>query len=283
MEPLDDFRLDSGPEPPPLLEPEQDSWPTMVIIAILLVLVAVAIAVVVMRRPATDTSRSISTAPNQVQARPREPLGPAVEPAVVPSLDLSDPFVRQALQRLSSRPELAAWLATDGLIRSFVVSVENVATGQSPVRHLRVLAPAAPFAAERRGADFVIDPRSFARYDGLADTLASMDPGALARLYSTLKPRLVEAYKDLGHPEGDIDGAIERAFVLLLQVPVAEGMTPLRQGVLSYKFNQAELEDLEPAQKHLLRMGPRNVRLVQDQLRAIARELGIPFDRLPPR
>ncbi len=51
--------------------------------------------------------------------------------------------------------------------------------------------------------------------------------------------------------------------------------------MLSFRYERDDLEALSPAQKQLLRMGPRNVRIVQDQLRAVARELGIPLTRLP--
>jgi len=110
-----------------------------------------------------------------------------------------------------------------------------------------------------------------------------LDPAGLARVYAILKPRLVEAYRELGHPEGDLDLAVERAIVHLLQAPVVEEPIVLRPRVLSFRYEREDLEALSPAQKQLLRMGPRNVRAVQDQLRAVARELGIPLTRLPPR
>jgi len=39
---------------------------------------------------------------------------------------------------------------------------------------------------------------------------------------------------------------------------------------------------LSAAQKQLLRMGPQNVRMVQNKLREIAAALGIPASKLPP-
>jgi hypothetical protein len=98
------------------------------------------------------------------EAAPRTPLGPAVEPAELPPLDLSDPLVRELLGRLSSRPEVAAWLATDNLIRNFVVSVDNVASGATPARHLRVLAPSTPFEVQSRDGRIFIDRRSYERW-----------------------------------------------------------------------------------------------------------------------
>jgi hypothetical protein len=51
--------------------------------------------------------------------------------------------------------------------------------------------------------------------------------------------------------------------------------------VITWRYEDPGLEDLSPAQKQLLRMGPANVRRVQRQLRALAQALGIPSNRLP--
>jgi len=283
MDRLDDFRLGSDPEPPPGQEPDRGSRAPIWMAALLLAIAAVVAGVVLLRRPsppaAAEQAAQAAAAP---QTDVREPLGPAVEPIELPPLVLTDPLVRELLGRLSSSPTLAVWLATDGLIRAFVVSVENVADGSSPARHVRALAPRSPFRTIDEGGAITIDPRSFSRYDGIANAAAAMEPADLARVYSMLKPRLTEAYKELGHPDGSLDVAVERAIAHLLQTPVVEDPIVLRPRVLSFRYDREDLEALSPAQKQLLRMGPRNVRIVQDQLRAVARELGIPLRRLPP-
>ena len=283
MESLDDFRLGSSPEPPGQ-EPDRGSRAPVWITAILLAVAAVAVGFLLFKRPAPPPAAAPTaqaTAAPQTEAR--EPLGPGVEPVDLPPLVLTDPFVRELLGKLSSSPTLAAWLATDGLIRAFVVSVENVADGTSPARHVRALAPRAPFRTLSEGGITTVDPRSYSRYDGIANAATSMDPAGLARVYSILKPRLLEAYTELGHPDGNLDMALERAIVHLLQTPVVDEPIALRPRVLSFRYERDDLEALSPAQKLLLRMGPRNERTVQDQLRAVARELGIPLTRLPPR
>ena len=283
MDRLDDFRLgaESGP---PEQEPERGSRTPIWIAALLLAIVAVVAGVILSRRsgppPASEPAAQATAAP---QTEARESLGPSVEPIDLPPLVLTDPLVRELLGKLSSSPTLAVWLATDGLIRAFVVSIENVADGSSPARHVRALAPRSPFRALDEGGITTVDPRSYARYDGMANAAAALDTAGLARVYSTLKPRLVEAYKELGHPEGALDVVVERAIVHLLQTPVVEEPVALRPRVLSFRYDREDLEALSPAQKQLLRMGPRNVRIIQDQLRAVARELGIPLTRLPPR
>ncbi|MFO7691898.1 MAG: DUF3014 domain-containing protein [Vicinamibacterales bacterium] len=284
MDRLDDFRLGSEPEPPPGQEPDRSSRTPIWIAAFLLAIAAVVAGVIVLRRPGPPPpSEPAAQATAAPQTDAREPLGPVIEPIELPPLVLTDPLVRELLGRLSSSPTLASWLATDGLIRAFVVSVENVADGSSPARHVRALAPRSPFRTLDESGAITIDPRSYSRYDGMANAAAALDAAGLAQVYSTLKPRLVEAYKELGHPEGALDVAVERAIAHLLQTPVVEEPVALRPRVLSFRYERADLEALSPAQKQLLRMGPRNVRIVQDQLRAVARELGIPLTRLPPR
>jgi hypothetical protein len=146
-----------------------------------------------------------------------------------------------------------------------------------------VLRPSAGFHVVERGGDVYIDPRSYERYDGLAAAAASIDPAGAARLYATLKPRIEEAYRDLGMPDTPFDRTLEQAIVLLLETPIVDD--PVRaapQGGLGYGFAAPNFEALPAAQKQLLRMGPRNVRTIQSSLRAIALALGIPAERLPP-
>jgi hypothetical protein len=183
---------------------------------------------------------------------------------------------------LSSRPEIAAWLATDGLVRNFAVSLENVASGPTPAKHLRPLAPQQAFRVVDRGRDTIVDPQSYERYDGIAAAVGSLDPNGLAKAYVVLKPRLQDAYKELGHPDANVDQAIETAIVRLLEVPVVERDVRLRPaGGVAYEYEDDRLEALSPAQKQLLRMGPRNVKQIQEKLRAVARALQIPDERLP--
>ena len=51
-------------------------------------------------------------------------------PIDLPPLDESDDVVRGLVKELSSNPAVAAWLATDNLIRNFTVVVSNIAPGE---------------------------------------------------------------------------------------------------------------------------------------------------------
>ena len=260
-------------------EPASKRGPLFVAVALVL-LIGIAAFLVWRRQAPVAPQQKTAAVADKVEAPASD--GPAAAAIDVPPLDLSDPLVRELLGQLSKSPEIAAWLATNGLIRSFVTSVENVASGPTPARHLRSLAPTQTFSVEDRGRYTVIDRRSYQRYDGIADAVAGLDAAGLAKVYATLKPRLQEAYRELGHPDGNIDGAVETAIVRLLEVPVVESDVRLRpSGAVGYEFDDDRLEALSPAQKQLLRMGPRNVKQIQGQLRAVAKALQIPDARLP--
>jgi hypothetical protein len=159
--------------------------------------------------------------------------------------------------------------------------VSNVADGKTPSRQLGAVRPSATFSAIERDGVVYIDPKSYARYDGFAAALASIDAAGAARLYATLKPRIEEAYSELG-VQVPFDRTLERAIVTLLRTPPIEDPVRLQpMGGTAYAFANPQLEGLTAAQKHLLRAGPRNVRAIKASLRAIAIELGIPPDRLP--
>jgi hypothetical protein len=233
------------------------------------------------QQPVPGAAREESP-PAAVAPAERPPLGVDVEPIDVPPLDRSDALVRELVAQLSSHPRVAAWLATDGLIRNFVVVVENIAAGRSPANLVRVLRPAGQFRVIERGEEVVIDPASYERYTPLADAVRSVDVEGAARLYTTLKPRLEEAYRELGHQDS-FDRAFERAIAALLATPVLEGGLPVTSKGALYVYEEPRLERLTAAQRQFARMGPVNVRTVQARLRELAIELGIPARTLPPR
>jgi hypothetical protein len=191
--------------------------------------------------------------------------------------------VRELVRRITSHPTVLAWLATDGLIRNFTVVVENIVEGTTPAGHLKALRPSAPFQVVERNGELFIDPKSYERYDAIAAAAGSVDPAGAARVYATLKPRIEEAYAELGVKPAEFDRALERAIVVLLRTPIVDGpirVEPQEKGI-GYRFADPKLENLTGAQKQLLRTGPRNVRAIQSALRQLAVALGIPPERLP--
>jgi hypothetical protein len=263
-------------EPPQLPAAER---PVGVWIAAGLVVVAACVAAYIIFWNRSEPP-AVATEAGEV-APPYGSLGADPAPIVVPPLGESDGTVRELVKALSTHPRILSWLATDGLIRNFTTVVTNVSEGTTPAQHLAALRPTSGFRVVERGEDLYIDPESFARYDGTVDAFASIDPAGAARVYATLKPRIQEAYGELGFPDTSFDRALERAIIVLLETPVPPESIRIEPRGIGYGFADDDLEGLSRAQKQLLRLGPRNVRVVQRTLRAMAVALGIPAERLP--
>jgi hypothetical protein len=196
-----------------------------------------------------------------------------IEPIDV-SLDESDDLVRKLANELSSHPKLAMWLMSEELIRKFVGAVDNIANGHSPVPQVDFFRPEGDFKVIEEIGEYLIDPESFKRYDLVAEVFASLDPKGTVTLYRQLTTTIQEAYKDLGYPDADFNETLKKAIMELLEVPVIKENISLDKKVVTYTMVDSNLESLSFAQKHLLRMGPDNVRVIQGQLRAMAVSLG---------
>ncbi len=204
-------------------------------------------------------------------ATPPEPSG------VAATADEKD--VRRLLEATTPDPLLHRILAGGDLIRRWAVVTANVAVGESPRRELAAAAPATPFTVDRAGGRASIAPASYARYDAFADGVASIDARALATVYGAVHTALQTAYRALGYPYPSIDVATARALRRIENAPVREGPVLVNEDAGVYTFADSRLEDLGQVEKHLLRMGPRNTRLIQAKAREIAAALGLSVPR----
>ena len=194
---------------------------------------------------------------------------PAPPPVNLPPLDQMDGFLRPLLAALSSRPELATWLATDDLIGQLATAIDQAAAGASPARDFKAIKPAAPFVAGGRGSRRVIDPASYRRYDGLVQTITAIDASSVATIYKTIRPRLNEAYQRTGNPTGDVDRALAQVLDILLDTPIVKDPIAIVEGDGAWAYADEDLEELRPTQKQLLRMGSANVDRLLVWLRAL--------------
>ena len=283
MDELSDYpleHLDTGPvraAPPPRSI-------GMKVAAVLLVAAAAVVAYIAFGMRFDSTTRPAG-APSSARDRalPPRALGGESDISRLPPLGETDALVRRLVQALSQNPAVAAWLSTDGLVRNFTVVVVNVAEGATPAKHLPTLRPPTAFHVVERDGGAYVDAGSYRRYAGVTGAVASIDPDGAARIYTMLKPRIEEAYRELGFPDQSFDRAFERAIVSLLSVPIVDGpirVTPKAKGI-GYAYVDERLEGLTNAQKQLLRVGPQNLRIIQQKLRAIALALGMRKDSLP--
>lgn len=223
-----------------------------------------------MFRPA-PTGNASPQAVNATEAPIDKPASPPID---LPPRDQMDGFLRPLLAALSARPELARWLATDDLIGQLAAAINQAAAGGSPARDFKVVAPTTPFVTSGRGSTRAIDPASYKRYDGLVQTVTSIDASNVARIYKTIRPRLNEAYRGMGHPNGDVDQAVQQAIEVLLETPaVKDPVAIVEGGAFGWVYANDDLEGLEPTQKQLLRMGPAHADALKVWLRALQNAL----------
>ena len=263
-----DLDKDSASAPPP-----RRSNAGLIAVVVLIV-AAIGIGSYLMRREKGPPQQAAPASPPPRTEVPVE-KPPAVE---LPPLDETDVLVRRLAAGLSSNPLLASWLATDGVIRRFTVVVDNLAYGKPVRKQLTEVAPAGTFRTTGRPPR--TDPRGYERYALITAAMDSIDPARAAQMYSTLRPRIEEAYKELGR-NTSFDRTLERAIVSLLQAPPLRGDETLVRREARFLYANPQLESLTPAQKHLMRMGPEQAARVQAKLRELALALGIPRERLP--
>jgi hypothetical protein len=278
MADLDDLQLDKAYDPPRPTR-GRGGWRAVLVFCLALVVGFLVWSLVSPLKQSAPVK--VETEQRVAQSQPDQPPAVAGEPIDLAPLAETDPIVRELVSRLSSHPRVAAWLATDQLLRNFTVVVLSIADGRSPAQHLRALRPAGEFVAAEDGEVAIIDRRSYRRYDDYADAVGALDARGTAQLYATLKPRIQDAYRELGQPDTDVDATMRKAIIHLLQTPVVEGDVRLAARSVSYEFEDRRLQSLSSAQRQFLRMGPRNVRIIKSKLREIAPHLGIAAETLP--
>jgi len=213
--------------------------------------------------------------PAPVPAAPPAEPAPAVPAEPLPTLEDSDAWARARAAALSSDARFAGWLKNESLLQRWAAAVNMVGAGKVPVDALAFLRPRLKFVPIRAGGRLFVDPRSYARYDAAADAFASIDARAAASFCKTARPLLDRAWAGLGESGSVVDAVARAARELLAAPPAPERaeLKPSEKGVV-YVYADAALERLSPAQKQLMRMGPRGEAEVQAQVRALALACG---------
>ena len=68
---------------------------------------------------------------------------------------------------LSSRPELARWLATDNLVQQLAAAIDKASLGNASSRDFKVDRAGRAVCDLSAGGRRTIDPAGYRRYDGL--------------------------------------------------------------------------------------------------------------------
>lgn len=258
--------------PPPTTEPRRST--TGVVVGGILIAAAIAVGLwyFFVRRPEPPTpvitNEPMAELPDAGTAPPLTDL-----PQV--AVTDRDERARQELANLSNEPEWKKWLEEQkDLLGKFAAAVANIAEGESPRTVLAFLAPGGKFEVTEGEATFIAD-ESYARYDTVARVFGSIDVGRAAKAYQTLHPLIDAVYAEISRPGSKFDDTFAKAIDRLVSVPVQKEPVEVVAAGALYAFADPELEKLSAAEKHLLRMGPKNQAIIQRQLRELKEALGL--------
>ena len=260
---------------------------TLILSVIAVVALIVAYAWISSRSP-SESIQTLEVAPatpsNQRIERPIEitPL-PAPREEISQSYQLEgelpllgesdDPF--KAHLRLLAGALPVSWLAGDQLIQKIVLQVDNAANGDVVYQHSPLLAPTGALSViqtEEEGI-YLLDTSSYSRYNLYADFMAELDQELLLAFYRYYEPLLDQAYIKLGNEPDRFRSVLVTALERIANTPRIEGEIRLTRPLLSYEFEDLELENLSMAEKQLIRMGPENTQKIQAGLQPLLNRL----------
>ncbi len=229
-----------------------------------------------------DLQDAISQKAQPIETLTGEPAAPEdideAAPLNVP-LQESDGPVRELVNGLSADPSFKKWLKVNDMIRRIVAVTANIAGGESPGNHLEFLSPKVDFQVLSKEGKYYMSPKSYLRYNHVAQAVSSFETEVVKRLYPQLEPLLQQAYNELGFPGKKFGDTLNRAFEVVLTTLIVMEDIELERKVISFAFKDQELEAMNLAQKHLFRMGPENMKKIKSKIRDIAVALDLPVAR----
>lgn len=204
------------------------------------------------------------------------PVVQAPEPLAAPTLptiDKSDPVILTAIQDFSEEPLVAELLLKEDLLRSTVVFIDNFSRGDFIASFSPLIAPKAPFHIKKSDDKIYVSVLNYHRYDIYMQYIDSIDSEKLVQTYRMLKPLIDHSYAEISLPGASFDDVLNDAIAMALSVPVINGPITLKSPSVMYIFNNPALENLNDAQKLLLRLGGTNLAKLQNKLQDIEVEL----------
>ncbi len=232
------------------------------------------------RLPAAPEPAALAAAEPIIEPAPVEVEQPEPEVSVsadegdgvvvqLPSLNDSDEFVFEGLRALQNSAALIRVLASEQLVRRFVVLVDNLSRGEFPQTGLpyRPIEQAMP-ASSIDDNLFVMDESAFSRFDQVIDTFISIDTDQSMSLYRLLSPLFQQAYAEIGNRNINFDDTLRTAINNVLRTSNVEGPFQLVKPSVMFLYADASIENLRDINKQLIRMGPENT----DKLRVKLRE-----------
>jgi DUF3014 family protein len=209
------------------------------------------------------------------------------------SLQEGDEVLRKVAGDAAKSPLVDRWLQNADVVQRLTAAARLIARGESPkpvlsfveiqgdfdVVEQNTTKPRKPGKGKKKAVDYTervfIAPESYRRYDGLVKLFSSMDVAYAGRSYRQMRPYFESAFAQVASPGERFDDVLRAAIKRLRSVHVPEAPIELVPKGAIYLYKDPKLEELSPAEKHVIRMGPKNAKLFQDTLRSFAAHAGV--------
>ena len=218
----------------------------------------------------------LETLPVEVVEPEPEPVDaePDIEVVQLPKLNDSDSFVFEGLRAFSNGVTVIRLLASDQLVRKFVVLVDNISRGEYPQTGLPYRGIEQEMPVQNIDENlFVMDASAHGRFDQIIDIFVALDTDQAVILYRTLSPLFQQAYAEIGFRNVNFDDTLRSAVNIILRTPYIEGPYQLVKPSVMYLYADASIENLQNVQKQLIRIGPENTEKVKAKLRDFVLQL----------
>jgi hypothetical protein len=214
------------------------------------------------QQPAPLASPAQPDAPPAEEPAVRYPVPVAEEGAAkpLPTLENSDPMMRESVSGLVGRKAFEALVRPTQLIRNIVATVDNLPRETAPTRVI----PLEPVPGR-----FVPGAANAKRYEPYVRVLESLNSRAVVQRYVESYPLFQQAYAELGFPNRNFNDRLIEAIDDMLAAPELAAPPELAQPKVLYEFADADLQGRSAGQKVMMRMGADNARRVKAKLREI--------------
>jgi hypothetical protein len=213
-----------------------------------------------------------------------EPTEPGEQPLAakpLPSLDKSDPYMEDLLERLFGESLTRQLLVPQEFIRRTVLIIDSLPGKDLPKQHLPLRSPSGKFQTTGKEGSLVIAPENYRRYTPYVKLAEAAPPEQLAKAYLRIYPLMELAYRELGYPNAYFHDRMIEVLDNLLAAPEVKGPIPVVEHVNRYLYADPQLESLSAGQKILVRMGPENEQRVKAVLQKLRNQLVVSKKQAP--
>lgn len=238
--------------------------------------------------PAVTPPQPVDKAAPAQPGEEHHPLQPEADskgnPPLAPGADAA---LEDAVTQWLGKERSLRFVATDGLSRRIVATIDNLPRSQAASRLWPLFPVGGRLAVQETGAGLQISPDNAARYDAVVGFVSGIDPVQAAALYKRIYPVLQHSYEELGYPGRQFNDRLVAVIDHLLQTPEpdrplalklvqVQGQVAPQQPWLRYEFADPQLQSLSAGQKILLRMGREHAHRVKAVLQAVRAQIAAP-------